>query len=354
MLSNKIKINYTVACVVLGIIFVLQKTVLVSDSEIFTDILDFLQWPFLIYIMSTLVDRKIEKRSLYLYFIAIIALSLFFISYINSGLANIFKYAVLIVAAHKNFNMEIFRKFRNTYLYFVITIFALGLLRIIPSTVVRRGYFTYGFIHVNVFAMLVLSIICCDILCSFDRVTFQRGILYTVVITFIMLLTDCRSVAIGYISIVMLLILFKFKKNVSNSKIIKLGFTILPIILTAISFYVAYNFDISNPMMLTLNKLSSERIYLANQLTRYFSPTLLGQDCGNLLMENSYITIFFAWGIIPGCIVLATYCYAIYKSISKRAYGVSVCLLGFAIQGLFEGSAFELFQNLALLATFII
>ena len=71
-------------------------------------------------------------------------------------------------------------------------------------------------------------------------------------------------------------------------------------------------------------------------------------------MENSYITIFFAWGIIPGCIVLATYCYAIYKSISKRAYGVSVCLLGFAIQGLFEGSAFELFLNLALLATFII
>lgn len=352
--TGKIQINYSIACVGLGILFVMQKTALIADTSILENIIDFLQWPLLLYIVFTLTGRWIKKSSLIRYLIAVTILFLFFISYRNSGLANIFKYTVLIIAAHRNTDLEIFRKFRNSYLILVSIVFILGAFRILPSRIVRRGYFTYGFIHSNVLAMFVFAIICCDIICSYQKLGFRRCGFYTAVMVVFVAITNCRSVAVGYVSMLLLLIVFKTKNDVYKSKLIKLLAVTLPILLTILSFYVAYNFDLSNPLMLSLNKISSERMYLANQLTRFFSLTLLGQNCGDLLMENSYLTVFFAWGIIPGIIALMTYCYAIYNSITKKAYGISICLLAFAVQGVFEGSAFELFENLSLLATFMI
>ena len=352
--TGKLQISYTNACVGLGILFVLQKTVLISDTKFLANAVDLMQWPLLLYIMLTLSERRIKKRRWFLYLIASVILILFFMSYRNSGLANIFKYTVLIIAAHKNKNLDIFIKFRNSYFFLVLSIFILGVLRIIPSRIVRRGYFTYGFIHSNVFAMFVFATICCDIMYNYRNIGIRKCGLYTIVIVAVISITDCRSVAIGYMSAMLLMLVFKLNDRVYKLRFIKLLAMMTPVILAGLSFYVAYNFDFSNPVMIELNKISSERIYLANQLTRYFSPTLLGQNCGDLLMENSYITTFFAWGIIPGVIALVTYCYAIYNSISKKVYGVSICLLAFAIQGVFEGSAFELFENLSLLATFII
>ena len=352
--TGKLRIDYTNACVGLGILFVLQKTVLISDTKFLINTVDLMQWPLLLYIVLTLFERRIKKSRWFPYLIASVILSLFLISYRNSGLANIFKYTVLIIAAHKNKSFDIFKKFRNSYFFLVLSIFILGVLRIIPSRIVRRGYFTYGFVHSNVFAMFVFATICCDIIYNYRNMGLRKYSLYTIVVIVVISITDCRSVAIGYMSVLLLMFVFKLNDNIYKLRFIKLLAAVIPIILAGLSFYIAYNFDYSNPIMIELNKISSERIYLANQLTRYFSPTLLGQNCGDLLMENSYITIIFAWGIIPGVIAIVTYCYAIYNSISKKVYGVSICLLAFAIQGVFEGSAFELFENLSLLATFII
>mgnify|MGYP004592388807 CR=1 FL=1 len=352
--TGKIKINYNTACVGLGILFVMQKTALIADTSFLENIIDFLQWPLLLYIVVTLNERWIKKSSLIRYLIVAMILILFLISYRNSGLANIFKYTVLIIAASKNKDFEIFRKFRDSYLVLVLTVFVLGLFRILPSRIVRRGYFTYGFIHSNVLAMFVFAIICCDIICNYKKISFWRCGIYTVVMVLVITITDCRSVAVGFLSMLLLLIVFKINDDIHKSIIIKILVAMIPILLAILSFYVAYSFDFHNPLMLSLNKISSERLYLANQLTRFYSLTLLGQNCSDLLMENSYITVFFAWGIIPGIITLMTYCYAIYNSITKKAYGISICLLAFAVQGVFEGSTFELFENLSLLATFMI
>ena len=127
----------------------------------------------------------------------------------------------------------------------------------------------------------------------------------------------------------------------------------VPIVLTIISLYMAYNFSFNNPFMVMLDTLSSTRLYLANRLTINYSLTLFGQDCASSLMENAYLTVFFAWGIIPGIITILFYSYAIHIAITRKHYNVAACLIGFAVQGLFEGSTLELFLNLAMLTPFI-
>lgn len=349
----KFKFDVSTSCIILGILFVLQKTVLFSESVVLSNLLDILQWPFLLHISINMVDVKIKRKEIIRYIIACAIFIMFFFSYMNSGLANIFKYAILMVGLRRNKNYELFRKFRNVYTIIVVSIFTLGLLRIIPSAIVRRGYFTFGFIHSNVLAMLILSIVCCDIICNYNKSFRNRAIIYLFIAIVCIVLTNSRSVLIGFISVVFFYAFFKRIKNKNISNIMKFLLTALPVTFTILSFYLAYNYDAGNPVFLLLNKISSERIFLANELTRWFSLTLFGQECSIALMENSYLTVFFAWGIIPGLISIAIYSYGICKTISKKEYGVAISLLSFSIQGLFEGSAFELFINLALLAIFM-
>lgn len=349
--KREVLLDYSFACIVLCSLFILEKTVFVNSSRLFMNFIDILQWPFLIFILYIFLRRKYTNKSLIL---SITVLIIFFLSYRNSGLASLFKYSVVVLSARGINSMRIYKKFRITYMFLLSSIFLLGLLRIIPSVTVRRDYFTYGFIHSNVLAMFTFSAICSDAIYNYKRITSKRILIYSLIVLVIIILTDCRSVLLGCVSLIAFLLLYNRKKiNLNRHKIIKNLISCIPILLTIISFLVAYNYDPDNPLMVVINNLSSQRIYMADILTRYYSPVLMGQDCKNALMENAYLTVFFAWGIIPGSITVGFYCYSIYKAISKNNYGLAASLLGFAIQGLFEGSTFELFMNIALIATFI-
>lgn len=351
---TNISLNYYNSVIVLAFLYILSKIELFYSNSTLSGIIDVLQWPFLLYIASSLIESKIKKKYIKTVIATATVVIVFFISYRNSGLANIFKFAVIIIAAKKLKNYEIFRSVRNLYSVTVIITFILALLHIIPSNVVRRGFFTYGFVHSNVLAMFVFAIVCCDLLVTKGKVSLKRYLLYIVILVVTIFLTDCRSVATGLLIILMMILVFRLAKDVFlKNKILHVLICSVSIVLTIISLYMAYNFNYNNPLMVMLDTLSSTRIYLAHRLTVNYTLTLFGQDCGSSLMENAYLTVFFAWGIIPGIITVLFYCYAIHIAIMRKHYNVVSCLIGFAVQGLFEGSTLELFLNLAMLTPFI-
>ena len=351
---RKITLSYYDSVIALALLYILSKTELFTSNAALATIVDILQWPFLIFISSTLIEFKIKKKAIKYGFIATIIVVLFFISYRNSGLANLFKFTIIILAAKRLNNYRIFRSLRNVYLFIILLVVSLGAMRVIPSNVVRRGYFTYGFIHSNVLAMFVFSTVCCDLIATRKKVSYTKCILYVIVLAVTIVLTDCRSVAIGFCVIFMMLMVFAVANKAFRKKtVLHWILCSFPILFTIISLYIAYNFSYTNPVMNKINDLASNRVYMAHRLTEAYSLTLLGQDCGTLLMENAYITVFFAWGIIPGTITVLYYCFSIHKSLIRRHYNITACLIGFAVQGIFEGSSLELFLNFALITTFI-
>lgn len=351
---RKISLNYYNSVIALALFYILSKIELFNSNPTLLGIIDILQWPFLLYIASTLIESKVKRKHLKTVIVSAVVIIMFFISYRNSGLANIFKFAVIIIAAKNLKNYEIFKSLRNLYSVIVAVTFLLGALHIIPSNVVRRGFFTYGFVHSNVLAMFVFAIVCCDLLAIKGKVGFKRYLIYSITLIITIVLTDCRSVAIGLLIILMMLLVFGLAKEIFfKNKILHVLVCSVPVVLTIISLYMAYNFSYNNPLMVMLDTLSSTRIYLAHRLTINYSLTMFGQDCGNSLMENAYLTVFFAWGIIPGIITVLFYGYAIHIAIMRKHYNVASCLIGFAVQGLFEGSTLELFLNLAMLTPFI-
>lgn len=346
----KIRIDFSFAYIGLCILFVLQKTVLFETNQILFSATKILQWPLLLVIVFTCFDKRIKKSRLKYWIASCVILVLFFVSYVNSGLANIFKYGIIVLASHRLKDLIIFKKIRNTYAVLVSSIFVLGLLRIIPSVVVRRGYFTYGFVHSNVFAMFVFSIICSDIIYGFRKISWKKIAAYTLMLVFVTKITDCRSVLLSSFLLIILLLILR-NNRIANIKSLRLLLVVSPIIFAVISFYFTYNFSFDSQFMNVANTLSSQRIYMAWNMTKYYGMKLLGQDCANMLVENSYITVFFAWGIIPGVITVLYYCFSIKKAFDVNNYALCAVLVSFAAQGLFEGSAIELFLNASLLAT---
>ena len=351
--KKKAFLSYYNCVVILAFLFMLSKTLLFSENENLSRIIDIMQWPFLLYIASTLVETKIKRAVAIRFLLAMAIIIMFFISYINSGLASLFKFSIIILAAKKLRDYELFRTIRNMYIIATVVIVLLGALRIIPSLVVRRGYFTYGFVHSNVLAMFVFSAVCCDVM-LLNKLSAKKLTLYIIVIIAIAMLTDCRSVEVGIAAMIIISVIFSRSTNSFKEKRVFRGMLCsLPILCTLISIYLAHNYNRQNRFVMLIDNLSSTRVFLASRLVHALQLTAFGQDCGDYLMENAYLTVLYAWGVIPGIITIVFYSFAIYKSFFEKHYGITACLIGFAVQGLFEGSTLELFLNLAMLTPFM-
>lgn len=344
---SKIGINAPTAFIGLYATFVLEKVYFISENTVLFSIIDFLQWLFLLYFAYKLVSRNYNMKLL----LALLAIIIVFgISYYECRASNYLKFALIIVASFGLKYDSFFRDIRRTYLLLILPIFLLGIAGIIPSTIVRRGYSTYGFVHTNVIAMFVLSIVACYIIEKNGKLRLRNYVVITLTDAVLWVITDTRS---SCAIILLLLIINALLQTKLFSKINRMKFSHLLVyalipLATAFSFYLAINYESNSLLIESMNKVTSNRIYMAWIVFSRMTPSLFGNYISGDLVENAYIISIYQYGIIATLVVFAFYIYALNSSIKRNDFATLAVLICFIVHGIIEGSTFEPFVNIAL------
>ena len=117
---------------------------------------------------------------------------------------------------------------------------------------------------------------------------------------------------------------------------------------TAFSFYLAINYESNSLLIESMNKVTSNRIYMAWIVFSRMTPSLFGNYISGDLVENAYIISIYQYGIIATLVVFAFYIYALNSSIKRNDFATLAVLICFIVHGIIEGSTFEPFVNIAL------
>ena len=347
---SELRFNIATAFVGLYSTFILEKVYFIAQNKILFSIIDLMQWLFLMYFAYILLYRRYSVKLLS---ILIVVILLFGISYYECKASNYLKFALIIVASFGIKYDGFYRDIKRTYLLLVIPFFMLGILGLIPSTVVRRGYSTYGFIHSNVIAMFALSAISCYLLEKRGRLSMLDYVSLLFVDGILFKLTDTRSSCAVIVILLLLNLILQstfFKRMMGAIYFKSFVFLLIPIA-TAFSFYLAMNYSSGNPLITIMNKVTSNRIYMAYIVITRMQPTLFGNYVIGDLVENSYIISIYQYGLIATVIVFWFYLYALKKSFVRRDSATLAVLICFIIHGIIEGTTFEPFINIALVST---
>lgn len=344
---SKIGLNTPTAFIGLYTTFILGKVYFIAENNVLFSIVDGLQWMFLLFFAFKLLSRKYSVKLLCILFFVV---ALFGISYYHCKTSSYLKFALIIVASFGLNYDNFYRDIKQTFMLWGIPLLLLGIVGLIPSTIVRRGYSTYGFVHTNVVAMFVLTAICCFVMERDGKLT-RRNYLFIFLIDILLwFLTDTRS---SCVIIIVLLLINAFLQTRLFSKVI--GFKLVKIIIysliplaTIFSFYCAINYGSDNVLIDVMNKMTSNRINMANIVFTRMTPTLFGNYIIGDLVENAYIVSIYQYGIIASALVYLFYVYALGQTIKNKKFGVLSVLICFIIHGIIEASTFEPFVNVAL------
>lgn len=342
--------NLSTAFVGLYSTFILEKVYFIAQNELLLSIIDLTQWLFLLYFAYRLLHRHYSMKLLSILLVVII---LFGISYYECKASEYLKFALIIVASFGVVYDGFYRDIRHTYLILVIPFLILGILGLIPSTVVRRGYSTFGFIHSNVIAMFALSAICCYVLEKKGRLSPLDYVCLLLIDVIVFLLTNTRSSCAMIVVLLVTNMLLKtslFNRAMGTNFFKAIILMLIPAA-TVFSFYLAMNYNSGNILIAIMNKITSNRIYMANIVVTRMHPALFGNYVTGDLVENAYIISIYQYGLVATVGVYLFYSYALKKAIDRRDSAILAVLICFIIHGIIEGVTFEPFVNVALVPT---
>ncbi len=333
--------NLSTAFVGLYSTFILEKVYFIAQNEFLLSIIDLTQWLFLLYFVYRLLHRHYSMKLL---FILLAVIILFGISYYECKTSNYLKFALIMVASFDVAYDGFYRDIRHTYLILVIPFL------LIPSTVVRRGYSTFGFIHSNVIAMFAFSAICCYVLEKKGHLSPLDYVCLLLVDSIVFLLTNTRSscAMIVVLMVTNTLLQTSFFNRAMRTNTFKAIILMLIPAATIFSFYLAMNYNSGNILIAIMNKITSNRIYMANIVVTRMHPALFGNYVTGDLVENAYI---YQYGLVATVGVYLFYSYALKKAIDRRDSAILAVLICFIIHGIIEGATFEPFVNVALVPT---
>ncbi len=345
--TKKLILNYQQALILYAVLFFGERVLFVIENPYMGIVVDIMQLLVLLYMTLLFLLRKYNLKKIFLF---ISVLLIMIISYFNCHMFSMVEYAIILFAGYGMQDKNQVRKISIIYFLLVLLMCVLTMLGIIPVQENRRGYSSMGFVHINTLATFIFTITCCYIIKSHKLFKIRHYLLLLTLIGLIIVLTGSRTAIIGSTSTVLFLLFFSIKKGrVLEWGLIRTIIIFSPVLFLSISLYLAYNFRYGNPFMEKINILTSQRLYMANNMMQHISPTLLGQNATNWLMENAYLTMIYGYGIIPTIIIISFYIFVINKTIKKKDIGILSCLLGFAVSGLTEGVMLELFFNISFL-----
>lgn len=345
-----ISLNYENTVTALAVVYFLETWYCVSLSPSLEFALKTAQFFLLGCIGFLFAIQKITVKGILARLLVVVG---FMLSAVFSGVLPFLKYGVVMVAGLNCNALKLYKKILVTYIVCVVITFMLSVNGIIPSRIVRRGYSTYGFTHINTMALYMFSILCCIVILNEKIFCWRQWIVVVIMIFLTWIITDSRTT---FVTMILLMILFigiqLFKKMLGCGKFIHNLLILLPLILAVSNLLVCWNYSSSRPILVELDEQLNGRLYLARMLMDSHKITLFGQKLVMDAVENAYVTGLYQFGFIPLAIEMGIYMYAVKKNLRSSSYGMLACLIAMAVHGMGEGATFNPFMNVALLTVF--
>lgn len=349
-IPTSLVLNYENSVVALAVVYLVESLHLVSLYPAIGTALKVLQFILLGFIGFLFCRQRTTVNNL---LVKIIVLAVFVLSFVFSGTFPFLKYGIVLLAGMNCNVSKLYTKLLKTYVICVTVTVLLGILQIIPSQIVRRGYSTYGFSHVNVFAQYVLSILCCYVILNGHKFKLKQWAILLCTIAVTQLMTDSKTTIISMIAMVLLIAFRKgFPKAFHRGGLTYYLAILMPIFCLIINLIMGLGYGESSSGLSAIDQAMNGRLGLANNLLNAFRLSMFGQDIAENGVESAYLMGLYQYGLIPMAVECIIYMYAIRKSMCSHSFGVLICLLAMALHGMAEVSAFNPFANVALLSTF--
>lgn len=337
--------------VTMMLLYFLDGVYLISSSPALEEKLDLLQYPILLIMLIWTLSSKIGYKN----FLAwCISFAVFALSMLFSGSVTLIKNMLILVFAEKCDIKALYKKLFSCYAVTIISVFILGLLGILPSTTVRRGYATFGFSHSNMFAANVFSLLCCYVISLQRKLTAKHYCILLLAICATWVLTDSRTSVLTMVGFVLVLFFVeKFERFILRGSLLYRLILCLPFILLFLSVWCGLSYRTGSTFILKLDELLSKRIYLADNFMQVITPQWWGQRVNIHLVENTYLVTLYVAGIIPTLLMCILASVALKRYMDAHSAGLTAAMIGFLIHGLTETTAFNPFMNVALLGVFM-
>lgn len=219
--------------------------------------------------------------------------------------------------------------------------------------VIKR--YSLGFVHPNITYLNFYIIILLFIYIYYKRINIVHCSWIFLLSLILFKLTDSRT---GLLSVLLsLLIVWILKSNLVKKKIVKKLIVLTPLFCNVFSILTAYYYSPNNNVIEGLNNILTGRIGLANRFLNNYKITLFGQKIvegsnlngAYLRIDNGYISLLLAYGIIISLIYIVLQTIILRKFISEKRYKEILLILSFAIYGITEVYIYNIFVNISLI-----
>ena len=343
-------LNYENTVVALAVVYFAETLHIVSLYPVIGTVLKIFQFCLLGCIGLLFFRQRATANNI---FVRIIVLVIFILSFVYSGTFPFLKYGIVLLTGMNCNPSKLYAKLLKTYIICVAITVLLAVFGVLPSEIVRRGYSTYGFSHVNVLAQYILSILCCFVIIHDHRFTLKQWIILLSTVAATKFMTDSKTTVISMIAMILLLMVRKgLRQKLQRGKVLYYFAICIPLICLATNLIMGMGYGEGNAILTTIDQAMNGRLGLANNLLNTLRLSMFGQDVAQSGVESAYLMGLYQYGLIPMAVESIIYMYAIRKSMCDQSVGILICLLVMALHGMAEVSAFNPFVNVALLSAF--
>lgn len=324
--------NLLVSIVVSVVVFFNTLSTTMLDRTFFQVKVNFLFLVVLLLGLRFLYKMRVSYKYLIL---SILLLLSGVLVYFQTNRLNFLVYSMLLVLL-VNVDMKVvLRNYVIVAGILVVGVFLLSLVGMVPNLQYNRAGVirnSFGFIYPTDFASHCFYLFLAISYLLKDKFIWTRSLFGVLLSAFIIKYCDARLNALSILLATVIFIYFYY----SNGKKLKI-FALLPysaVVFASVVTYLSYKFSLSDPFLVSINKLITGRLGLGRNAFDTFGVHLFGTRnvqfigsggktesvIGYNYVDSSYVQMLFTYGIVPVVLLIIIYVVASRKQYKDGQY----------------------------------
>ena len=360
MKYNKIRL-FNLALFFLVVIGELSKAYILSNSEVYNLFANFMQLPLYMVLLYCILQNGYAPKKLLIFGVIGVLL---LVGYMKSGQAAYLRAFLLIIAA-KDIP---FKRIVRTCRYAITSTFVFTVLlwigRISDAGVARRGNISFGYVHPNIVAQVVMIILLLYLAEKGTKIKTADFILVEIIAVAVIFLTGSKTAVIVIAIAPIIILFFKWYVSRKKSKIGNLLIESSQIAVIAFTWLSAKMLPYSS-LLKKLDLAFTNRIFLNYYQFNKYPLTLFGENVNLHEPGGAYNSIQNFWavitcdctytmsmiimGIIPTVLFAIAYICLMKKALKAKDYVVIAIAILLAAYAFCESQLVEIYNNFVFL-----
>lgn len=308
----------------------------------------------------------IEKYSFRSIFAIIISVGIFALSSVKSNSQQILMVILFALSAKDNIKAEKFVRYdfilRIVLVLFVLFSVSMGIIENVRVEISGYEKYSFGFVHVNIFGMLIGSIFAEFIMLFYDKINWKHAVVFFASLFCLYKIGISRT---SIIAMGLTFVLLFFVRNARVNKFIRKHYKLIssfPVFISAGCCFLAVIYTKSNSLLRMLDKLLSTRLYWAHHFYMKHGFSLFGSKITTISTERAkqlgvqaqifdmgYVRLAVEYGILIFAFFILVSVLGNKYSIQSRKFGLLLASFYFSLTLIIETGGYNVVNNFTLI-----